>query len=268
MLKKEFSTVLHSYRLKIVFLVLLAIVIIDLILGWFGSYESFAVYKMIIKDPEWLADMPHPVMGAVLSGLNRGRLMQIMLKWILPVYFLFLYSDSVISEKNSGYVQTLLTRASRKNIIRSKYCVSFFVPFLIALVVLIINLAGSIAIFHGQSFMGMEQHIEFRHGLLKLMLYHPWQTYFIFMLLFSSVAGCGGLISTAICLLFPNYLIAYPAVLFLWFLLINNRYTVISLTQPFSYSYRETLYAMIILAVITAVIMAVAWIVRRKSDEY
>ncbi|MDB8744936.1 hypothetical protein PNU62_07895 [Ruminococcus bicirculans] len=56
-----------------------------------------------------------------MSGSTMGHFTQILLSFILPLYFLLLYADSYTTDRNSGYLKCLIMRVGKKEYYKTKF---------------------------------------------------------------------------------------------------------------------------------------------------
>lgn len=270
MIKSEFIRAIKSNRTKIMLVFLLVLVSYDLFANWkmifFDYYQHPASYEGIKPFGKYVMQ---PCFASFLSASSLGHFAQIIFVWILPVYVLFMYSDNFIAEKHLGYYDVLITKNSRMAVIKSKLITSFLLPFLLLVFVLSINFIMAIIVFKGgTSFMGMEQYYKTFHGIMYLSMLHPYYAYLIYILVFSCITGLCGVLCTGICMIVPNYLLAYPIAVLIWFGLSNLPWSIMSLTQCYAGYYNNEIYgAAGIYAVLVAAVTIGSVIYKVKSDE-
>jgi hypothetical protein len=211
----------------------------------------------------------HPAYASFLSGTSQGHVAQMLLIWILPLYILLIYSDFYILEKKIGYSHITYTKCSRSELLKARFFLSFFLPFIILLFSLLLNFVLSLIIFNGgQNFMGLEMYPDHNVTLLTLSLKHPYIAYIIYLFVFAILAGCCGLMCTALSLLFPHYKYVYPAAFFIWILQIMLPNSLTYLMQPFiEYGFREIIPAGILFVAIVFIFLLSAWQYKVKFDE-
>ena len=268
--RHEFLRGLKSYRTLIFVVFLLILVMYDLHLNWKMIFADYYAHQeaYYLGKPTGFHAM-HPCFAAFASSSSLGHLPQIILKWILPVYLLFLYADSFIIEKRSGFYTAQVSRAERKRILGTKLKVAFALPAFLITIVLLVNLFASMIVFSGGlSFMGMEDFADSFTGWMGFSMRHPWFMYIVHILLFAALSGACSLMGCALCMLFPNYLIVYPASFFIWFFLSNMPSSIMSLTQAFAdYSDKEMIRAGGIFLLLVLVIGIFGFVYRSKLDE-
>lgn len=231
-IRAEFYRIFKSRKSRFFIIVVFLIPIIDLMLlikqnivpqwpiEW--SYRSRALY--------------HPAMAGFLSGSTHGHISQMLLIWLMPIYVLLIYGDTYIQEKSCGYTGIVFSQYSRKKILHTKFAVSFILIFGVFFLSLLFNyILANIIFMGGGSFSGMEQMLA--DGDLPdwwaWPLQNPYLSYFIYMFIYSILAGCIGVMCYAVCLLFPSYIIAYPICFFVWYLQITSRNSITYAIQPF-----------------------------------
>lgn len=211
----------------------------------------------------------HPAFASFLSGTSQGHVAQMLLIWILPLYLLLIYSDFYILEKKIGYSNIVFSKVSRNILLKTRFLLSFFLPFIIILSSLLLNFVLSLIVFKGgQSFMGLEMYPDHNGILLSLSLKHPNITYTIYLLVFSTLAGCCGLLCSALSLLLPNYKYVYPTSFFIWIIQIMLPNSLTYLMQPFiEYGFEEIIPASILFISIVFIFSLLAWRYKVKFDE-
>jgi hypothetical protein len=237
---------------------LLLIPLIDLLMNWNGN-------TMISKEY-----VLHPSMASFLSGHSMGHITQMLYIWMLPLYLLITYCDYYIQEKKVGYNIMLLSRISKRDLIKSKMIISFFVPFLISFISVSLNFVLANIIFKGGVyFSGLERFVARGINILHISIQHPIITYIIYILVFSLITGGCGIICTGICLLFPKYKVTYPIVFFIWIIQIAMPYSLTYAMQPFiEYGLDYIIPALLIFLIIVLIVSVSGFIFKVKNDEF
>jgi len=269
MIRSEILKVIYSRRSLFFIFLIFIIPFIDLISNWKNTFLDYYL------NPEYYGDLLpnsqilHPAKAAFLAGSSTAHISQMLLIWILPFYILIIYSDSNIAEKNIGYSNIMFTKISRIKIMKTKYLLSFIIPFILMFVSLNINFIFSIILFkNGESFMGMEKYLSSEDTLLRMSLDNPYITYYVYIIVFCSITGLLGLICTANSFIFPNYKITYAISFFSWIILIMVKDSITFLFQPFiEYGFMDMIFPTISLLFITLIFTMWAWIYKVKYDE-
>ena len=68
-----------------------------------------------------------------------GHFTQILLSFILPLYFLLLYADSYTTDRNSGYLKCLIMIVGKKEYYKTKFKIAAIVPSVIMFFSLLLN---------------------------------------------------------------------------------------------------------------------------------
>ena len=283
MLGKEIIGTLKDKRAVIFIIIILSIMLIDLVMGYFqhdvayirqneGHIKALDAKMQAFdkEDEHWVSIwLEHPAFVSFLSGTTHGHLPQMLLIWLLPLYILNLYSDRYISEYNRGYVNVMFMRTGRLRYILTKMVSSFIIPFTVMLGCLLINFGlAHIIYMGGYTFHGLECVTGIK--ALEFMTSHGNLTYCIYMLFTSFAAGCCGVICQCIAMLVKKYAHTYIAGFLVWMALVisNARFTVISLIQPFTADETdEAVPPLILLTVLTLSVMFITVMIKRKRDE-
>ncbi len=210
----------------------------------------------------------HPSKASFLSGSSQGHVAQMLLIWVLPIYFLIIYSDFYIQEKKLGYSNITFTKLSKKKFLSIRFFVTFFLPFTIVLISLLLNFILAVVIFHGgQSFQGMESYSN-PHPLLSYSLNNPYLAYIGYIFIFSLIAGCCGVICTSLSLLFSKYKHVYSIAFFIWIIQIILPNSLTYLIQPFiEYGFDRIIPASILFSSIVIILFVSSWFYKVKFDE-
>ncbi len=268
MLKYELSTALKSKRVIFLFLLFILIVVYDLYQNYTDNFHEYLAG--VASKPKRKA-LYHPCYASFISAAQIGSLPQILMTWTFPLYPLFSYADSFALQKQCGYYNVLLTKADRKSVVSSRFAVSFLIPFIVVLVVLILNFAVANIVFKGgTSFMGME--VELSKGgtasLLAFSLRHPYGVYIAYIFVFSFVMGLYGMFCAAVTFFIPKYIVLYPVIFFVWFLIMNIPYSIWSLMHSFTdYSSTEMIVSSIYYTVLMFATTVAAYVYKVRYDE-
>lgn len=269
MLTSEIYRVLTNKKSIFFICLLIVIPFLDLLMNISSSYLNYWLHPEAYGEQLSKKNLLHPAAASFLSGSSMGHIAQMLLIWILPLYLLLIYSDFYILEKKIGYSNITYSRFSRKDLLKNRFLLSFLLPFIILFTSLLLNFVLALIIFRGgQSFLGMEMYVDSHGHLLALSLKHPYVTYMIYLLVFSILAGCYGVMCLALSLLLPNYKYVYPIAFLIWIIQIMSPYSLSYLMQPFiEYGFKEIIPASIIFFAIIAIFFLSAWRYKVKYDE-
>lgn len=236
LIKSELYRILKSKR-SIYFIVLMIIIpIIDIVINYFNTFGEY--FRNFKAYPEGFPKIfvLNPNFASFLSGSSRGHIAQMLLVWILPLYLLVIYCDSYIQDKKIGYNNIVFMKSSRKNIISSKFIVSFIVPFVVSFISLTINfILAHILFYGGTNFMGLDAIAASGDldAFASFCFTHPVLVNYIYILIYSIVAGGCGLFCTGLSFLFPYYKIVYPLAFVFWCVQLISPFSLTYVMQPF-----------------------------------
>lgn len=226
MIKSELERVFRGTRGRLAAALILAMPALDLVIHLFCDVLFYGDFQSYHLD--------HPVYAAFLCGSAVGKMPQILFFWLLPLYFLPLYGDSVLEDARTGYGRCLQSRAGRRSCLRTKLGLSFALPAGLVLGGLLANLLLCVLLFHGgYGFGGYEDFYESMGPWFALGIRRPYLVYGIYMLSASLVCGLTGLLGACCCLLAPRRTGAYFLAFCLWLLQIILPWGVGHAVQPF-----------------------------------
>ena len=264
-LKCELSTALKSKRVIFLFLFFVLITGYDLYQNYTYNFHRYLTGEWTSKPTG--DDLFHPCFASFISASHIGRLPQMLMMWVFPLYPLFAYADSFALQKQCGYYNILLTKADRKKVVASRLAVAFLVPFLAIFVALVLNFIGANIVFRGgTSFLNLEGQMleEFQN----FSLHYPYEVYIVYILVFSFVMGLYGMFCAAVTFFIPQYVVLYPVIFFVWFLIMNIPYSIWSVMQSFTdYSSTEMIVSSIYYAVLMVATTVAAYIYKVRYDE-
>lgn len=268
MLSSELRRIFANRKSKLFIFVIFIIPFIDLLGNCYTYFYDFLMHPEAYGGSINRETLLHPSKASFLSGSSQGHVSQMMLIWVLPVYLLIMYSDFYVQEKKLGYSNIVLSKISRNKFLSIRFFVSFLFPFSILFISLIINFILSIIIFNGgQSFQGMESFSN-SHSLLGFSLNNSYLVYIGYILIFSLIAGCCGVICTSLSFLFTKYKYVYSIAFFVWIIQIILPNSLTYLMQPFiEYGFDRILPAGILFSVIVIIFFLSAWFYKVKFDE-
>ena len=172
--------IFKSTKGRLIILLMFLLPLIDFIQHIYNDIILFGSF-----DPE-----NHPAFTSFLSGSTMGHFTQILLSFILPLYFLLLYADSYTTDRNTGYLKCLIMRVGKKEYYKTKFKIAAIVPSVIMFFSLLLNFLLCIIFFHsGSSFGGME---EYYHDMNKWFIFgynHPYIYYFTYIITYCFVCG-------------------------------------------------------------------------------
>lgn len=269
MLISEVHRILVNRKSKFFIFLIFIIPCIDLLSNCYTYFYDFLIHPEAYGGEVPKENILHPSKASFLSGTSQGHVAQMLLIWVLPLYLLIIYSDFHIQEKKIGYSNILLTKLSRKQFLSTRFFLSFFLPFIIILISLVINFALSIIVFHGgQSFQGMESFSDTNQSLLTVSLNNPYLVYIVYILIFSLIAGGCGIICTSLSFLFTKYKYVYSIAFFIWIIQIILPNSLTYLMQPFiEYGFDKIIPASSFFIFIVIVLFLSAWFYKVKFDE-
>lgn len=214
----------------------------------------------------------YPAMAAFLSGNTQGHLTQTLLLWNLPLFLLILVGDNYIEERKKGFSGILITKIGKRKYIFGKLIEGFTVSSIVMFSVLIINFVLSFIFFkNGLEDKGLHLSIDSTpiNELFVFAMHHKNLAYFLFLLVATFLSGLCGMVCTAVCLVFPEKIIAYPIAFLLWFLfVIRNSGSLMDLFQPFTeYDYDYLVPIFITYVSVAVIIVLISYIVKVSSDE-
>lgn len=269
MLKYELSTAFKSKRVIILFLFFILLTSYDLYENY--RYNFVEYLKGVVDSKPTGKDLYSPCFAGFISSSNIGHLPQILLTWMLPIYPLFLYADSFALQKQCGYYNILLLKAERKRVVFSRFATAFLVPFIIMVVVLFLNFGAANIIFQGgESFAGTERTLteDSIMNFQRFSLLHPYIVYVIYIFVFSAVMGLYGIFCAGVTFIIPKYIVVYPVIFCVWFLMMTMPYSIFSIMQSFAgYSSSEMIVSSIYYTVIIGAMAVAAFIYKVRHDE-
>lgn len=224
---------LKNKRSVSLMIIMAAIPFIDLFINWQASYADYFFH------PDAYGSSPppyafHPVAASFLCGNSVGHLSQMLLVWILPLFLLLIYSGSVVTEKNQGYLNIIYTKREKRVYVHHKIATAFLVGFFVIFISLMLNFGLARLLFaSGTSFGGLEEMVGQINGLFDWSIRHPYTAYFFYIVATSTISGVISAISISMAFLLPNNWALYPAVFFTWLLLIINPFSITYAMQPF-----------------------------------
>lgn len=229
MIKYELLSVFYNKRKMFVILLFIVIVCFDAYLVYKSSFlyeysiNPYYDLKIVIENTKTACS------AAFLSGSSKGHIPQELIIWLLPLYFLFIYSDFHLSELKYNNFQLLEIRASKMKIFNSKMISSFVIGFCVAMIAVFLNFIICLIVFRS----GLSQNQSAPDIFWLLSSSNAYLAYIIYMIVFSFISGilCSAMTALSFIIEFkiPLYVLSFGA----WYLMIIGKYSITYLTQPF-----------------------------------
>lgn len=264
-MRSEIFKVIKSKKSLAFIIIMFIIPFIDLIWNMLTVYNDYWMNKEAYGGVLPSSRVLHPVMGSFLTGGSQGHIAQMLLIWVLPIYLMIIYSDLYIREVQYGYNNIVFCKSDRRMIIKRKIKLSFYIPFFISLISLIINFVlAQIIFWGGEDFKGM----IIEPGFEGVCLSYPNITYLLYIIVYSMISGGCGMICSGISYVIPNVKIAYPLAFFIWIVQIISPYSLTYAMQPFiEYGPEYFLPALAIFVIVVIGIVVVSYRYKVKYDE-
>ena len=261
MIKSELNRIFKSRKSIITLFIIAIMPIIDFFMHIYGEILVYGGY-----NPTFIF---HPVYSSFLSGSSIGSFTQILFFWLLPLYFLIIYSDSASIDLKNKYSIPLITRIGKQEYYKTKFKIAFLFPFISVFAILTLNLLLNILIFHsGTSFAGLEGYYNTFDNWSSFGFTHPYIYYLIYIITNSFIcAGCS-IMGLCCSILFKNLYIAYPATFFIWFIQIIIPFGIGNTIQPYTeYGFTYFVSGLFIFILILFVVCAITYFSKVKKDE-
>lgn len=214
MIKSELCRIIKSTKGKMIIGMIIGMPFLDFILH---VYEDVIAYGDYDKLSFGLHRFCHPTYASFLSGSSIGKFLQISFFWMLPLYFLILYSDSYITDKKFGYNVCLISRIGKKEYFKNKFRLAFLLPLILVLISFGFNLFCNFTVFHGgQSFRGYEQFYEDMDSWFIWGYKNPYIYYPVYIAADAYICALCSVLGLCCSILFKNHYTAYPAAFFIW----------------------------------------------------
>lgn len=260
MIKSELTRIFNSFKGRVGFALIFIFPLIDVIQHIYGDvimFGDFGTYHI-----------NHPAYAAFLSGSSMGHFTQILMFWILPLYFLVLYSDSYIEDSKTGYKTCIVSRIGRREYYKVKIGLSFFVPLILVFISLSLNLIICLCLFRkGVMFGGLEDFYMTMDEWFRYGFNHPYKYYFVYMITVSIVSGLSGIMGVCCSIIINDYLKVYPMVFGIWFIQILIPFGIGNSVQPYTeYGIGYYFSGLVIYIISIFIICCCTYIVRRKDE--
>lgn len=261
MVKSELNRIIRSKKGISALIVIFAFPFLDFLqhiyfdiiaFGDFGSYH-----------------LNHPVYMAFLSGSCTGHITQILFFWILPIYFMLLYSDSYTDDLRLGYWNCLTVRVGINEYYKTKFKIAALLPAALILGSLMINLLMCITLFHnGSMFGGLEDFYETMDSWFVFGFNHPYIYYQSYVLSACLICSLSSVLGLCCSIIFKNHFEAYPVAFTVWFVLILIPHGISNTVQPYTeYGIKYCLSGLGILIGVVTAFSAAVYFMRIKKGE-
>ena len=268
MLKKEILDTMKSPKARVVFLIFLLLVIYDFADKFYWSYQDYWFHPEAY--PNGLMEIMHPSAAGFLCGGNSNNNSQFLIYWLLPIWCLLFYGDSVIREKKNGYIPLMDTRASRKKYFCGKNEGAFICGFGLMFVCLSVNyLLCGIGFREGDYLLNWDAYVGLpgQTEWYNFSVTHPVGVYLLYIVINAVVAGLLCCMCTSLCMALPSYPLVYAIAFMVWYPQVSNDYSILLAMQPFlNYPAKTFLIAYLIFLIPVALCMIAGYIRRVKCD--
>lgn len=267
MIRSELCRIFKSTKGKIGIALIMGIPFLDFILHVYEDVIAFGDYDKLRFG---LHRFCHPVYASFLCGSSMGKFLQIGFFWMLPLYFLLLYSDSYITDKKYGYDVCLISRIGKREYFKNKFKLAFLLPFLVVIVSFALNLLCNIIAFHGgQNFRGYEQFYETMDSWFIWGYKNPYIYYLIYMVIDAFLCALSGLLGMSCSILFKNHYTAYPVAFFTWLTQIILPFGAGRSVQPYTeYGLKYFIMGTSCFTLIAVIIFFAAYIIKVKKNDF
>jgi hypothetical protein len=202
--------------------------------------------------------IPNPNYVFFLAGASRGHVIQTILLWFLPLYYLLLISEDAIQDYKNGYKNILISKIGKRKYCLEKMYSSFIVSFFIMFISLIFNLLLLNLVFKGGTYFKFEG-VELPNNILFVIsTKHPVLADIGFTLIASILAGFSGMLGSAFAIFFHDKKYTYPATFFVWILLTIREKSLMLVFQPFAEYDFNILIPIFLMAIALFIIISVA----------
>lgn len=156
----------------------------------------------------WLPDL------AAFLSMPEGGVCQSLISGYLPMYFLLIAADDCIEDYKAGYKNFLVTRCGKSKYFWFNIVKGFVVGFCVIFLSLALNMLMTHITFAGGSYTAFEHYEEF----MQFVITTPFLDNWIFILLFSLIAGIVSMGGVALALALHNRFLVYPIAFILWYI--------------------------------------------------
>jgi hypothetical protein len=267
MIKSELSRTIKSTKGKIAIGLIFGMPFLDFLLH---VYEDIVAYGDYDKLKFGLSRFLNPAYAGFLSGSSIGKFLQISFFWMLPLYFLILYSDNYITDLKYGYNVCLASRVGKKKYFKNKFEIAFLLPLVITLFSFTFNLICNAIIFHGgNNFRGYEQFYETMDSWFVWGYRNPYIYYFIYLIADAAICALSSILGLCCSILFKNYYTAYPVAFFIWLSQLILPFGAGRSIQPYTeYGLKYFIYGLVCFSAIVIVFLLLTYFIRVKNDDF
>lgn len=260
MVNAEINKIIKSLKVKLSFVVLILIAIIQ------------SIDAIINSGFERLYGNSNPAFISLLSNNTNIKYTLIYL-WIIPIILILSFANNYNLEKKIGMKNIFLVKIKRNQYFSSKILISFIYSFFICLIPLVINLIINYVFLHGgNSFFSLESYSSNEIGeYLYYCIRHPIITYIGYMISTSFTVGLLGVFCQCVCIIADDNKLPYIIVFAVWILYFSNTSLAIGdAFVPFCIEYSlksglESILAFIPMVIIGIVLSYIFCVV--KKDE-
>lgn len=180
-------------------------------------------------------DVVDPAFSCFLAGssVGVGHILQGILLWFAPLYFLILLSEDCLQDYKTGNINSLITKLGIKKYIIINLIKSFTVSFIIVFISLAVNILTTYAFFYG----GTASKVDFNvqgQGFYQYSISHPLLINIVYILLTCLIIALVSMTGTALTITLKDRKLIYPIVMFFWYIACSIPDSIIYVTQPFT----------------------------------
>lgn len=190
-----------------------------------------------------------------LSGSSRGHIIQMVLLWALPMYFVYLVGSDHGLYERTYYKYVLYSRKGAKHYLHMRLCFAFFTGFMVMIGALMIDMILVTVLFMSKAPMS--------HGNT------PFYEYVLYMVVASVITGLLCLLGECAGYLFKSQRYIYPLLTVLWFVLIYAHPSIMYLFQPYteySLTYAFPIFMVLLILTLSSVIGVIVYEKKKPYD--
>jgi len=213
-------------------------------------YE-FLKYKNVVN----------PNYSCFLAGGSTGvgHILQGVLLWFAPMYFLILFSEDCLQDFKTGNVNILISKFGPKNYIIINLIKSFVMSFMLIFISLAINMLTTYSLFFGGNISKVDVNVQ-GHGFYQYSITHPLLINIMYILLTSIIIAFVSMTGTALTFTLKDRKLIYPIAMFCWYIACSVPDSIIYVTQPFTeYGLDVTFksfFVFIIINIVTVILLS------------
>lgn len=201
---------------------------------------SLELFQFLYEHWRYEVELPYPLYATFLSVYSRGHILQSLYLWFLPLYLLVIVGEDCIEDYQIGYKNILVCKNGKNRYIKDKLKAGFFIPFLILVCGLSLNLILVQIICHngtylryGGEYMVYDSNVMPETVLFELSYTHPLITNIIYIFLIAVFSGLIGMVGTGLSIVLHDRKIVYAITFALWFVPILFKNSFMLVFQPF-----------------------------------